>query len=132
MCPALINPGPGWSQLFTIGDRDRGPGPAPVSSPVKIYFQVHEGRCLWCWISSSPTTVSEVALTLVLTDTYITLMIWINHSLRLPLTRSESIELTTIITPRHRSLLNLLLLVRLGDYIVNSWLTFILTGSSGN
>ncbi len=36
-------------------------------------------RCLWCWISTSPTTVSEVALTLVLTDTYITLMISINH-----------------------------------------------------
>jgi hypothetical protein len=29
---------------------------------------------LWCWISVSLTTVSEVALTLVLTDTYITLM----------------------------------------------------------
>jgi hypothetical protein len=33
----------------------------------------------WCWISASPTTVSEVALTLVLTDTYITLMISMNH-----------------------------------------------------
>ena len=39
--------------------------------------------------------------------------------MRLPLTRSESIELTTIITPRQWSLLCLLLLVRLGDYIVN-------------
>jgi hypothetical protein len=38
----------------------------------------------------------------------------------LSLTRSESVELTTIITPRQRSLLCLLLLVRLGDYIVNS------------
>jgi hypothetical protein len=40
--------------------------------------------------------------------------------MRLPLTRSESIELTTIITPLHRCLLCLMLLVRLGDYIVNS------------
>ncbi len=31
------------------------------------------------------------------------LMIWINHSMRLPLTRSESTELTTIINPRLRS-----------------------------
>jgi hypothetical protein len=41
--------------------------------------------------------------------------------MRLPLTRSESIELTTIIihlTPSH---LCLLLLVSLGGYIVNSW-----------
>jgi hypothetical protein len=36
-------------------------------------------RCLWYWISVSPSTLSEVALTLVLTDTYITLMISINH-----------------------------------------------------
>jgi hypothetical protein len=40
--------------------------------------------------------------------------------MRLPLTRSESTELTTIITPRLRSPLYLLLPVRLGDYIVNS------------
>ncbi len=38
----------------------------------------------------------------------------------LPLTKSESIDLTTIITPLHRSLLCLVLLLRLGDYIVNS------------
>jgi hypothetical protein len=49
-----------------------------------------------------------------------TLIIWINHSMRLSLTRSESIELTTIITPRQRSPLWHLFLVRLGDYIVNS------------
>ncbi len=42
---------------------------------------------------------SEVPLTLVLTDTYITLKISINHSMRLFLTRSESIDLTTMITP---------------------------------
>jgi hypothetical protein len=29
---------------------------------------------LWCWTSASPMTVSEVALTLVLIDTYITRM----------------------------------------------------------
>ncbi len=40
--------------------------------------------------------------------------------MRLPLTRSESIDLTTIITPLHLSLLCLMLIVRLGDYIVNS------------
>ncbi len=51
--------------------------------------------------------------------------------MRLSLTRSESIQLTTIITLRQRSLLWLLLSVRLGDYIVNSW-TFIFTGSTGN
>ena len=57
-------------------------------------------RCLWYWISSSTTNVSEVALTLILMDTYITQMIYINHSMKLSLTRSESIELTTIITHR--------------------------------
>jgi hypothetical protein len=76
--------------------------------------------CLWCWISASLKTVSEVALTLVLTDTYITLMILINHSMRLPLTRSERVELTTTITPLRLSLLFLLLQVRLGSYIVTS------------
>jgi hypothetical protein len=30
---------------------------------------------LWCWISTSPTTVSDVALTLLLMETYITLLI---------------------------------------------------------
>jgi hypothetical protein len=40
--------------------------------------------------------------------------------MRLSLTRSESVELTTIITPRQWSLLCLLFAVRLGDYIVNS------------
>ncbi len=33
------------------------------------------GRYLWCWTSTSSTTVSEVFLTLILMDTYITLMI---------------------------------------------------------
>ena len=32
-------------------------------------------RCLWCWTSASHMSVGEVALTLVLMDTYITLMI---------------------------------------------------------
>ncbi len=40
--------------------------------------------------------------------------------MRLQLTRSQSIDLTTIITPRQWSLLCLLWLVRLGDYMVNS------------
>jgi hypothetical protein len=31
-------------------------------------------RCLWCWISASPTNASEVTLTLVLMDTYDTRM----------------------------------------------------------
>jgi hypothetical protein len=60
------------------------------------------------------SSVSKVTLTLILMDTYITLMIWINHSMRLPLTRSDSIELTTIITHRWLSNLSLLLQVRLG------------------
>ncbi len=49
----------------------------------------------------NPTTVSEVALTLILMDTYITLMIYIGHrhSMSLSLTRSESIEMTIIICP---------------------------------
>jgi len=41
--------------------------------------------------------------------------------MRLPLTRSESIELTIIITHLTLSHLWLLLLVRLGGYIVNLW-----------
>jgi hypothetical protein len=75
------------------------------------------GRCLWCWISVSLMTATGVVLTLVLTDIYIALMILIGHLMRLLLTRSESIELTTaitLLTPYH-----LLLLVRLGDYTVN-------------
>ena len=36
----------------------------------------------------------EVALTLVLMDTKITLMIWIGHLMRLPLTKLENIALT--------------------------------------
>jgi hypothetical protein len=43
-----------------------------------------------------------------------------NNSMRLPLTRSESVDLTKILTPRQWSLLYLLFLVRLGDYKVNS------------
>ncbi len=71
-------------------------------------------RCLCCWISASPTTVLEVALTLLLMDTYITLMIYIDHSMRQSLTKSESIDLTTIITHLRLSHLCLLLQVRLG------------------
>ena len=56
-------------------------------------------------------------------ETYITLMIRIGHSMRRPLTRSESIDLTITITLLKASLklyhLSLLLLVRLGGYIVN-------------
>jgi hypothetical protein len=36
-------------------------------------------RCLWFWTSVSLTTDLEVALTLTLMDTYITLTIWIGH-----------------------------------------------------
>jgi hypothetical protein len=61
-----------------------------------------------------------LVLTLVFTDTYITLMILINCSMKLPLTRSESIELTTIITHLRLLHLCLLLQVRLGGYMVNS------------
>jgi hypothetical protein len=41
-------------------------------------------------------------------DTYITQMIYINHSMKLPLTRSESIELTTIITHRCLSFMSVI------------------------
>ena len=60
----------------------------------------------------------EVALTLVLIDTYITLMIWIGHLMRLPLTKLENIALIIITTPPLPSLLCLLLLVRPGGYTV--------------
>ena len=36
----------------------------------------------------------EVTLTLVLMDTYITLMIWIGHLMSLPVTKLENIPLT--------------------------------------
>ena len=32
-------------------------------------------RCLWCWTSASHMSVSDVALTLILMETYITLII---------------------------------------------------------
>ncbi len=51
--------------------------------------------------------------------------------IRMSLTRSESIDLTIIITPITLLHLYLLFLVRLGGYIVNC-ATFIRTGSSGN
>ena len=58
----------------------------------------------------------EVALTLVLMDTYLTLMIWIGHLMRLPLTKLENIALIIITIPITLSPLFLLLLVRLGKY----------------
>jgi hypothetical protein len=58
-------------------------------------------------------TSTGVVLTLVLTDIYITLMILIGHLMRIPLTRSESIELTTTITLLTLYHLYLLFLVRL-------------------
>jgi hypothetical protein len=80
--------------------------------------------CLWFWISLSPTTVSEVALTLaltlVLTDTYITLMILINHLMRLPLIKYGNIALTIVTIHQAQSPFCMLFLVRLGGYIVNS------------
>jgi hypothetical protein len=73
-------------------------------------LRTRRARCLWCWISASPTTVSEVALTLVLTNTYITLMILINHYMRLPLMKYGNIELTIITINRAQSPLCLLFL----------------------
>ena len=64
-------------------------------------------------------TDSEVALTLVLMDTYITLMMLIGHLMRLPLTKLENIALIIITTPPLPSFLCLLLLVRPGGYTVN-------------
>jgi hypothetical protein len=61
----------------------------------------------------------EVALTLVLMDTYITLMIWIGHLMRQPLTKLENIVLIIITIPRLASPLYLLLIVRPGGYTVN-------------
>ena len=54
----------------------------------------------------------EVALTLVLIDTYITLMIWIGHLMRMPLTKLENIALTIITTPPPVSPLCLSLVVQ--------------------
>ena len=64
-------------------------------------------------------TDSEVALTLVLMDTYITLMILIGHLMSLPLTTLENIALIIITIPPLPSLLCLLLLVSPGGYTVN-------------
>jgi hypothetical protein len=58
----------------------------------------------------------EVALTLVLMDTYTTLMILIGHWMRLPLTKLENIAMIVITTPPLPSLLCLLFLVRPGGY----------------
>jgi hypothetical protein len=79
------------------------------------------------WLGSEVSDVgtsmkdSGVVLTLVLMDTYITLMIWIGPLctlMRLSLTKLENIELT-IITILHMLFpLRLLLLVRPGGYIV--------------
>ena len=69
--------------------------------------------------SASHMSVGEVALTLVLMDTYITLMILIGHLMRLPLTKLENIALIIITTPPLPSPLCLLLLVRPGGYTVN-------------
>jgi hypothetical protein len=76
-------------------------------------------RCLWCWTSASPTTDSEVVLTLVLMDTYIALMILIGRLMSLPLTKLENIVLIIIAIPLMLTPLCLLLLVRLGGYTVN-------------
>jgi hypothetical protein len=62
-------------------------------------------------------TATGVVLTLVLMGIYVILMIWI--LMRLLLTRSESIDLTPTITLLTLYHLCLLLLVRLGGYIVN-------------
>ncbi len=37
-------------------------------------LRMRRARCIWCWISVSPMTVSEVPLTLVLMETYTTLI----------------------------------------------------------
>ena len=52
-------------------------------------------------------------------DTYITLMMWIGHLMRLPLTKLENIALIIITTPPPVSPLYLLLLVHRGGYTVN-------------
>jgi hypothetical protein len=64
-------------------------------------------------------TNTGVFLTLVLMDIYVILMIYIGPLMRLLLTRSESIDLTTTITLLTLYHLYLLLLVRLGGYIAN-------------
>ena len=63
--------------------------------------------------------VGEVDLTLVLMDTYITLMISIGNLMTLPLTKLENIELIIITIPLMLSPLCLLLSVRLEGYTVN-------------
>jgi hypothetical protein len=64
-----------------------------------VTSQTRRVRCLCCWTSASPTTDSEVALTLVLMDTYITLMILRGRLMRLSLTKLENIALIIITIP---------------------------------
>jgi hypothetical protein len=81
--------------------------------------RMRRAQCLWCWTSALHMRVEEVALTLRLMETYITLMIWIGHLMRLLMIRFENIALIIITILRMLSPLCQLLLVRLGGYIVN-------------
>jgi hypothetical protein len=52
--PCSKKPCPGWSHLFTNGDRDRRPGPSPVVSPVKFTWISQESHLrpvpvTWTW-----------------------------------------------------------------------------------
>jgi hypothetical protein len=59
------------------------------TSSSRVTSRTRRSRCLWCWTSSSSMIDGEVVLTLVLmvTVTYITLMIWIGHLIHLMLRR---------------------------------------------
>jgi hypothetical protein len=88
-----------------------------VDQLANLFHTTHEAKTQQ--VSSSHMNVGEVALTLVLMDTYITLMILIGHLMRLPLTKLENIALIIKTIPLTLSPLCLLLLVRLGGYTVN-------------
>jgi len=63
------------------------------------YLAMRRVRCLWYWISSSPTKDLEVALTLVLMDACITRMTEMGHLVRLFLTKYANTTQTIIIVP---------------------------------
>ena len=79
-----------------------------------------QGTGLGCPVALLAGFASKgVVLTLILTDIYVTLIIEIGHLMKLLLTRSESIDLTIIMTLPARFHSWLLLVVRLGGYIAN-------------
>jgi hypothetical protein len=59
---------PGAFRSLKVGDIIVG------TSSSRDTLRMRQVQCLWCWISVSSMTVSEVPLTLVLMETYTTLI----------------------------------------------------------